>query len=142
MLRLADEVSGAIRIKIAGDTKRMLFILKTGRGPTRRRVARAHRVSVAWLHAQLARGGVELFYVWLDGVVADVFTKSTHVPTKWIESRKLIAVFCSGDEWHQAVCRALPSRAAPAHAFFVAQLCTSKLVLAQSTGYRAGSTLP
>ena len=100
---LVEEVFGTTRIQIAGDNQSMLRILKTGRNPTMRHLPRTHRVSVAWLHEQHIKENFEFAYVSIDGMVADIFTKSIHVPAKWTEARKNIIVFGNMDEWHDTI---------------------------------------
>ena len=115
MLRV-EEVFGAARMQIAGDNQNMLHILKTGRRPTLRHLARAHRVSVAWLHEQHARENLELTYVSTDGVAEGIFKKSIHVLAKRTEARKNISSFGSMDELHDTIRRSqqLPNAGAVA----------------------------
>ena len=59
LLHLANEVFGATRIPIAGDTQSILFIMKTGRNPTVKHLPRMHKVTVAWHHEQHMRENFE-----------------------------------------------------------------------------------
>ena len=90
---IADEVFGATKIQIMGDNQGMLCVIRTGRNPTMRHLARTHRVSVAWLHEQHQREDFEFSYVDTDNMAADMFTKSIPNPQKWFEARKSIRVF-------------------------------------------------
>ena len=58
LMQLVEEVFGSTRIPSGGDNPSMLLILKTGRSPTLTHLSRAHRVPVAWLHGQHARGEI------------------------------------------------------------------------------------
>ena len=98
-----EEVFGATRIQIAGDSQRMLLIVKSGRNPTMRHLSRTHRVSVAWLHEQHVREEFDFEYVTTDGMAADIFAKSTHVPATRIEARANINVFSSIDELQDVI---------------------------------------
>ena len=56
LLLLIDEVFGAARTLHAGDIQNMLFVLRIGRNSNMGHLTRTHRVLVAWLHQQHARG--------------------------------------------------------------------------------------
>ena len=73
---IADEVFGATKIQIMGDNQGMLCVIRTGRNPTMRHLARTHRVSVAWLHEQHQREDFEFSYIDTDSMAADMFTQS------------------------------------------------------------------
>ena len=79
LMLLVEEVFHTARIQIAGDNQSMLHILKTGRNPTMRHLSRTHRVGATWLYEQHIRGDFELACVSIDGMAADIFTKSIHV---------------------------------------------------------------
>ena len=79
-----EEVFGATRIQIAGDNQSMLFTMKTGRAPTVRHLSRTHRVSAAWLHEQHVKENFDVDYVSTDGMAADLFTRSTHIPARGV----------------------------------------------------------
>ena len=70
-----DALPHAIKPTVFGDNEAMLQVIKTGRNPTMRYLARTHRVSVAWLHKVYASGTFTFKYKEAKLMAADIFTK-------------------------------------------------------------------
>ena len=65
------------------DNMAMIQIMKHGRNPTMRHLARTHRISVAFLHEQFAEGDFQLCYEVSSRMAADIYTKGFTDPVKW-----------------------------------------------------------
>ena len=87
-----DVLSHAIKPTVFGDNEAMLQVIKTGRNPTMRYLARTHRVSVAWLHEVYASGVFAFKYKETKLMAADIFTKPFSNPQKWLEVIQLISI--------------------------------------------------
>ena len=70
----------------------MLHVIKTGRSPSMRYLARTHRVSVAWLHEVYVSGVFSSSHKETKCMAADIFTKLFAHPQNWLEVIRLTSV--------------------------------------------------
>ena len=70
----------------------MIRVVKTGRNPTMRYLARTHRVSVAWLYEAFASDSIRIIYEVSAKMCADIYTKAFTDATKWSAACDLINI--------------------------------------------------
>ena len=78
------------------DNESTCAIIKSGRNPTMRHIARTHGVNVGWLHDLYKRRIFGLQYTRTEAMCADIFTKTFRELPKWLHAIKLIGIRPAG----------------------------------------------
>ena len=88
----------------------MIRVVTTGKNPTMRYLARAHSVSVAWLHEVSQMKEVQVVFEETSRMCADIFTKAFTSAVNWTHACDLIQIVnpdvlsiltCSSELKHQ-----------------------------------------
>jgi hypothetical protein len=90
-----DTLVPTMKAFVFGDNEAMLQVIKTGRNPTMRYLARTHIVSISWLHEVYQSGTFTFKFRETAGMAADIFTKAFSNPQKWLDAIRLVCIFCA-----------------------------------------------
>ena len=111
MMSLWDAIlAPGYRAKFHEDNQTMIHVVRTGKNPTMRHLARTHRICVQWLHERLgykAMDPVDIVGTTSSQMAADIYTKAFNCFEKWLHACMMIGVISPTDLskarlWHSS----------------------------------------
>ena len=81
-----------------GDNQTMVAVIRSGKNPTMKALARLFRVSVSWMHERLESGEFTLEYCDTTEMCADLHTKGFTDPNKWGHLCRLTGIYNPNDQ--------------------------------------------